>query len=109
MHPFPTLEKSRLKNGATLDLLFQSLKTIPKKIKLIHKEFNYLPEQNSTFFKETQIPAHNNTKFKILIIRTSLVPQWLGVHLPMQGTGVPSLVQEDPTCHEATKPVNHNY
>ena len=27
----------------------------------------------------------------------------------MQGTGVQSLVREDPTCHKATKPVGHNY
>ena len=28
---------------------------------------------------------------------------------PMQETGVRSLVQEDPTCHRATKPMRHNY
>ena len=27
----------------------------------------------------------------------------------MQGTRVRTLVQEDPTCHGATKPVSHNY
>ena len=27
----------------------------------------------------------------------------------MQGTRVQALVQEDPTCREATKPVRHNY
>ena len=27
----------------------------------------------------------------------------------MQGTRVRALVQEDPTCHGATKPVRHNY
>ena len=27
----------------------------------------------------------------------------------MQGTLVQSLVQEDPTCRRATKPVHHNY
>ena len=40
---------------------------------------------------------------------TSLVAQWLRIRLPMQGTRVRSLVQEDPTCHRATKPVHHNY
>ena len=35
--------------------------------------------------------------------------QWLRIHLPMQGTRVRALVQEDPTCHGATKPVHHNY
>ena len=27
----------------------------------------------------------------------------------MQGTWVRALVQEDPTCHGATKPARHNY
>ena len=40
---------------------------------------------------------------------TSLVVQWLRMCLPMQGTQVPSLVQEDSTCHKATKPVGQNY
>ena len=40
---------------------------------------------------------------------TSLVTQWLRIHLPMQGTQVRALVQEDPTCRGATKPVCHNY
>ena len=39
----------------------------------------------------------------------SLVVQWLRIRLPMQGTGVWALVQEDPTCRGATKPVRHNY
>ena len=40
---------------------------------------------------------------------TSLMVQWLRIHLPMQGTQVRALVQEDPTCRGATKPVRHNY
>ena len=40
---------------------------------------------------------------------TSLVAQWLRIRLPMQGTRVRALVQEDPTCRGATKPVRHNY
>ena len=43
------------------------------------------------------------------IMQTSLVGQWLRIPLPMQGTLVRALVQEDPTCHGATKPVCHNY
>ena len=39
----------------------------------------------------------------------SLVAQWLRIHLPMQGTRVRALVQEDPTCRAATKPVRHSY
>ena len=42
-------------------------------------------------------------------LRTSLVAQWLRIRLPMQGTRVRALVQEDPTCGGATKPVRHNY
>ena len=41
-------------------------------------------------------------------IRVSLVAQWLRIHLPMQGTRVRALVQEDPTYRRATKPVCHN-
>ena len=38
----------------------------------------------------------------------SLMAQWLGVCLPMQGTRVRALVWEDPTCCGATGPVSHN-
>ena len=46
---------------------------------------------------------------KIPLYGVSLVVQWLRIHLPMQGTRVQALAREDPTCHEATKPVRHNY
>ena len=39
----------------------------------------------------------------------SLVVQWLRICLPMQETWVRALVQEDPTCRGATKPMRHNY
>ena len=38
----------------------------------------------------------------------SLVVQWLRILLAMQGTRIWFLVQEDPTCHGANKPVHHN-
>ena len=41
--------------------------------------------------------------------RASLVAQWLRICLPMQGTRVPALLWEDPTCRGATRPVSHNY
>ena len=41
-------------------------------------------------------------------LRTSLVAQWLRIHLPVQGTRVRSLVREDPMCCRATKPARHN-
>ena len=49
------------------------------------------------------------SKYRFKVRGTSLVVQWLRIHLPMQGTRVQSLVWEDPTCRGATKPVSHNY
>ena len=46
---------------------------------------------------------------RLKALRTSLVVQWLRIHLQMHGTQVRTLVAEDPTCHGATKPVSHNY
>ena len=43
------------------------------------------------------------------ICRASLVTHWIRIHLPMQGTQIWSLVQEDPTCHGATKLMSHSY
>ena len=43
------------------------------------------------------------------VIGTSLVAQWLRIRLPMQGTRVRTLLQEDSTCRRATKPVRHKY
>ena len=40
---------------------------------------------------------------------TSLVVQWLRIHLPMQGTWVQSLVWEDPICLGAAKPLHRNH
>ena len=47
--------------------------------------------------------------FKMRLMGTSLVAQWLRIRLPVQGTRVRALVREDPTCRGATKPVRHNY
>ena len=40
---------------------------------------------------------------------TSLVVQWLRIHLPTQRTWVQALVREDPTHCRATKTMCHNY
>ena len=48
-------------------------------------------------------------KLKSLCFWTSLAAQWLRIRLPMQGTRVRALVQEDPTCLGTTKAVCHNY
>ena len=42
------------------------------------------------------------------ITGTFLGVSWLRIHLPMQETLVPSLVQEGSTCRRATKPMCHN-
>ena len=47
--------------------------------------------------------------FKKYIHRTSLMVQWLRIHLPMQGTQVWSLVWKDPTCRRETEPLYRNY
>ena len=39
----------------------------------------------------------------------SLVAQCYRIRLPMQETGVRSLIQEDPRCRRATKPRHRNY
>ena len=49
------------------------------------------------------------SNFSSFELGTSLVVQWLGIYLPIQGTQVPSLVQEDLTCHAVTKPMRHSY
>ena len=53
-------------------------------------------------------PVHLKVIFK-LYRRTSLVVLWLRIRLPMQGTWVRSLVQEDSTCRRAANPVSYNY
>ena len=44
-----------------------------------------------------------------MCVWTPLVAQWIRINLPRQGTWAEYLVQEDSTCHRATKPVCHNY
>ena len=40
---------------------------------------------------------------------TPLVAQWIRIRLPMQGTWVWTLIQEDSPCLGAIKPMGHNY
>ena len=47
--------------------------------------------------------AASKTFIETTYSRTSLVVQWIRTRLPMQGIWVQSLVQEDSTCHGATK------
>ena len=39
----------------------------------------------------------------------SQVMQWLRIRLAIQGILARSLIQEDPTCHRANKPMYHNH
>ena len=55
------------------------------------------------------VPARTRVLIKTHIRGAFLVAQQLRICLPMQGTRVRALVQEDPTCCGATKPVHHNY
>ena len=53
-------------------------------------------------------------RMKVIIInkgrwRTSLVARWIRIQLPVQGTWVQFLVQEDPTCCRATNPLHRKY
>ena len=43
------------------------------------------------------------------LFRASLVVQWVTILLAVQGTWVPSLTREDPTCRRATEPLRHHY
>ena len=47
--------------------------------------------------------------WKTMLSWTSLLVQWIRIRLPMQRTQVHSLVREDSTCREATKPVCCSY
>ena len=69
-------------------------------------------DQNSN--RQLQFPLnayglHTTMKSKNPKSGTSLVVQRLRICLPIQGTRVWSLVQEDPTCRRATKPMCHKY
>ena len=52
----------------------------------------------------TDVETYNLNCFWI-----SLVVQWIESAYQCRGHRFRSLVQEDPTCHGATKPVRHNY
>ena len=74
---------------------------IPQKI----KNRTTIGPSNST---SGYLPKKKNTSSKRYMC-TSLVVQWLRIHLPLQGTQVRSLVGEDSTGCRATKPMCHNY
>ena len=83
-----------------------------------YKRITPWDQDKQRFLKQNTHVHKNNTNHKRKIYTlyfikikngASLVVQWLRIRLPMQGTWVQALVQEDPTCRGATKPVRHNY
>ena len=50
---------------------------------------------------------HRTTPYNKELSGASLLAQWLGVHLPMQGTRVRAPVREDPACRGVAGPVGH--
>ena len=75
------------------------------KYTFISKSFRFLISDSKSL--DSKRPTTQPLKKKKK--RTFPMAQWLRIRLPMQGTQVRSLVQEDPTCCGATKPVRHNY
>ena len=75
-------------------------------------EMHNLPRLNQEEIENMNRPT-TSTEIETVIKNrprvASLVAQWLRICLPMQGTRIRALVQEDPTCHGATGPVSHNY
>ena len=66
----------------------------------LHHSWSRSSELSKRRFQSVQEKVH---------VGTSLVVLWIRIHLPMQGTGVPSLIWEDSTCRGATKLGGHNY
>ena len=85
--------------GVTADWIWQDSFRLNIQIKFYHKNSTYpnIGEQLWTI-------SSAFSKLKRVIFQTSLVVQWLRIHLPMQRTQVQPLVQEDSTCLRAGKP-----
>ena len=99
--------KSRYRFLTCLHLGFKKNDIMPFAATWVDLEIIILNEvsQNKTNIMWYGLYAESKKK----MIGASLVVQWLRIRLPMQGTRVPALVREDPTCCRATKPVCHNY
>ena len=74
---------------------------------LVRELRSHVPCDQKT--KQNKTYNWNNIIAISILWRISLVAQWLGTHLSVQGTWVLSLVQEDPTCCRAIKLVPHSY
>ena len=64
-------------------------------------------EVRSQIPRSVWVPRRWRWQVQIKMFGASLVAQWLGICLPMQGTRVRALVWEDPACRGATGPVSH--
>ena len=76
----------------------------------VHQLGNSAVSKQLTNLNHIPICSHSYTfsgHINIKPPRTSLVVRWLRIHLLMQGTRVWSLVQDNSTCCQATKPVHH--
>ena len=67
------------------------------------------PGQGTKIPHSTAKTQHSQINKYLKYNRTPLVVQWLKIGLPMQESWVQSLVQEDPTCPTAAKPVYPDY
>ena len=74
--------------------------------KMRHRRLNSCPRSHIS--GGAWIPRYSPSILKVGY-GASLVAQWLRIRLPVQGTQVRALVQEDATCRGATKPMRHNY
>ena len=76
---------------------------------LIKKTDKEHPSRQATSWMVQYQWCQDKKCFKNNGVATSLGVQWLRMHLPIQGTRVWFLAQEDPTGCRATKPVHRNY
>ena len=108
--------KKSLKKKIKLTSFCTSKKTINKTKRQL-KDFEKISENDVTnksliskIYKQLiQLSKKKKKKKSKYGQRTSLVVQWVLIRLPIQGTQVPSVVQEDSTCHGANRPMLHNY
>ena len=82
---------------------------IPESEEILKKWWGHLRMTQKLDWRDSHWPYLGQFEHQNKWWGTSLVVQWLGIRLPMQGTWVRALVREDPTCLEATKPMCHNY
>ena len=68
----------------------------------------HVPSARRDMHKRSWVIDHGNSISQLFSSWASLVVQWLRICSAMKGTLVQSLVQEDPSCCWATKPVCHN-